>query len=72
MFDSHENLVIRTTINLNQEVYEKACQATGIEEKTALIHMGLRSLIEQKARERLANLYGKIRNAKAPTRRVVP
>ena len=71
MLDSHENSVIRTTINLNQEVYEKAAEATGVEEKTALIHMGLRSLIEQKARERLGNLYGKIRNAKASPRRKV-
>jgi len=71
MFGTSHNSVIRTTINLNEEVYREASQATGIEEKTALIHLGLRSLIEQKSRERLANLYGKVRNAKGSPRRVV-
>lgn len=60
---------MRTTLNLNEELYQKAVQATGIKEKTKLIHMGLEALIREKAYQRLAKLYGAVPGAKAPPRR---
>jgi L-alanine-DL-glutamate epimerase-like enolase superfamily enzyme len=44
-------------------------RATHASTKTAAIEMGLRELLAKAARERLAELYGSDRAAKAPTRR---
>lgn len=60
---------MRTTLNLDPEVYRQAAKATGVEEKTKLIHLGLKALIQESARKRLASLYGRIRKASAPSRR---
>ena len=48
---------MRTTVNLNKDLVTEAQKMTGIEERTALIHAGLRALIERDAR-RLARLGG--------------
>jgi len=50
---------MRTTIILKDALIEKAKEATGIKEKTALIHRGLELLIQQAAIERLIHLGGK-------------
>jgi Arc/MetJ family transcription regulator len=42
---------MRTTLNLDDRLIERAMQLTGIKEKTALIHAALKALI---ARERPA------------------
>jgi hypothetical protein len=60
---------MRTTIILKDEIYKKASEATGIKEKTALIHKGLETLIEQAAIERLIKLGGSTPDAKAAPRR---
>ena len=60
---------MKTTINLKDDLVKKASEATGIMEKTALIHKGLQSLIEKAARERLIKLGGSDPGAKAPKRR---
>jgi Arc/MetJ family transcription regulator len=49
---------MRTTLNLRDDLVERAAEATGIEEKTALIHAGLEALIQRRAAERLAALGG--------------
>ncbi len=49
---------MRTTINLNNDLISKAQRMTGIEERTALIHAGLRALIERESARRLARLGG--------------
>ena len=59
---------MKTTINLKDELVKKASEATGIKEKTALIHTGLQSLIDKAARERLIKLGGSDPRAKAPKR----
>jgi Arc/MetJ family transcription regulator len=41
MYDQY----MRTTINLDKELLKRAQELTGIKERTALIHEGLRSLI---------------------------
>ncbi len=60
---------MRTTINLDDELIRKAQELTGIKERTALIHEGLRSLIVREAGRRLALMGGSDPNAKAGPRR---
>ncbi len=49
---------MRTTLNLDEALVEEAREATGIEERTALIHEGLRALIARESARRLARLGG--------------
>jgi len=49
---------MRTTVNLDEELIEEARQITGTKERTALIHEGLRALIERESARRLARLGG--------------
>ncbi len=49
---------MRTTINLNDRLLAEARRITGIKERTALIHEGLRALIERESARRLARLGG--------------
>ena len=49
---------MRTTLNLEDALFEKAAKLTGIKEKTRLLHEGLRSLIEKESARRLASLGG--------------
>lgn len=49
---------MRTTINLDDALIEEARRLTGVTEKTALVHEGLRALIERESARRLARLGG--------------
>lgn len=49
---------MRTTINLDDELLTEAQRVTGMKERTALIHEGLRALIERESARRLARLGG--------------
>jgi Arc/MetJ family transcription regulator len=49
---------MRTTLNLDDQLIQNAREFTGIEEKTALIHQALRTLIAVEAGKRLAALGG--------------
>jgi Arc/MetJ family transcription regulator len=60
---------MRTTLNLDDELLEKARQLTGIEERTALLHEGLRALIARESARRLARLGGSAPALKAVPRR---
>lgn len=60
---------MRTTLNLNTQLFHDAVRATGIQEKTKLIHMGLSSLVREAALRRIAKLHGVYKKAKAPRRR---
>ena len=60
---------MRTTINLDEQLIEEAQRVTGTQERTALIHDGLRALIARESARRLAKLGGSDRRAKAPARR---
>ena len=51
---------MRTTINLDDELIAKAIEYTGIKERSALVRMGLESLIAREAQRRLAALKGSI------------
>ena len=49
---------MRTTLNLDEQLLKEAQRATGMKERTALIHAGLRALIERESARRLARLGG--------------
>ncbi len=49
---------MRTTLIIDDRLLEEACVYTGIQEKTALVHEGLKSLIAREAGRRLAVLGG--------------
>jgi len=49
---------MRTTINLDDGLLERATELTGISERTALVHEGLRALVERESARRLARLGG--------------
>jgi Arc/MetJ family transcription regulator len=49
---------MRTTINLDEKLVSEAQRVTGMNERTALIHEGLRALIERASARRLAKLGG--------------
>jgi Arc/MetJ family transcription regulator len=60
---------MRTTMILDDELLEKARALSGLSEKTAVVHAGLRALIVQRSAQRLAALGGSDRRARAPRRR---
>ena len=49
---------MRTTVNLDDKLLSAAQKATGVSERTALIHAGLKALIERESARRLARLGG--------------
>jgi Arc/MetJ family transcription regulator len=49
---------MRTTLNLKDELIEKAMQLANIKNKTEIIHLALKSLIAEYSRERLIALGG--------------
>ena len=63
---------MRTTINLDDELIAKAAEYTGVRERSALVRMGLESLIAREAARRLAALGGTMPDLVAPPRRRFP
>lgn len=59
---------MRTTLNIDDGLIRRASKLTGIEEKTALVRMGLESLIARESARRLAKLGGTEKDL-APVRR---
>ncbi len=49
---------MRTTINIDDDLYQQAVQLTGKNEKTALVREALQALIERESAKRLAKLGG--------------
>ncbi len=60
---------MRTTLNLDDEIYEKAAKLTGIKEKTQLLHEGLKLLIQRESARRLSKLAGSSPKSAAIPRR---
>jgi len=50
---------MRTTLIIDDGLLERAKEATGIQQKTALVRAGLEALIAREAGKRLAALGGK-------------
>ena len=59
---------MRTTLNLNPVLMEEAAEYSGVKGKTALLHEGLRALIQREAAARLSALGGKDPKATAAPR----
>lgn len=49
---------MRTTLNIDDQLLDEARRITGLTEKAALVHEGLRALIERESARRLARLGG--------------
>ena len=49
---------MRTTLNIDDALLQKAAKLTGVEEKTVLVRLGLESLIARESARRLAELGG--------------
>jgi len=49
---------VRTTLNIDDNILNKASQLTGIKEKTSLVKLGLQVLIAYESSKRLAKLGG--------------
>lgn len=49
---------MRTTLNIDDGLMERASRLTGIKEKTALIRLGLEALIARESARRLARMGG--------------
>ncbi len=60
---------MRTTINIEDQMLEKASQLTGVKEKTALVRLGLEALIARESSKRLAVLGGTEKNLRSIPRR---
>lgn len=60
---------MRTTLILDDALIAKARGITGLQEKTTLVHEGLRALIARESARRLAALGGTERQLRAARRR---
>jgi Arc/MetJ family transcription regulator len=49
---------MRTTLNIDDRILEKASKITGVKEKTSLVRLGLEALIARESCKRLAELGG--------------
>jgi Arc/MetJ family transcription regulator len=72
-WSSYENLPMRTTVALDDDLVRLAREFTGVGEKTALIREALKALIERESARRLASLGGTMPELKnIPRRKVRP
>lgn len=60
---------MRTTMNLDDRLLDEAQRLSGVSERTALVHEGLRALIQRESARRLARLGGSEPAIEAPRRR---
>jgi Arc/MetJ family transcription regulator len=60
---------MRTTLNIDDELLERASTMTGLKEKTTLVKLGLEALIARESAKRLAKLGGTETQLKAVPRR---
>jgi Arc/MetJ family transcription regulator len=60
---------MRTTLNIDDQLLEKAEKLTGIKEKTSLVRLGLEALIATESGKRLAKLGGTEKNLEMIRRR---
>jgi Arc/MetJ family transcription regulator len=60
---------MRTTLNIEDDLMNKASRMTGIKEKTTLVKLGLEALIARESARRLARLGGTQKQLQAIPRR---
>ena len=69
MHESCRIMHMRTTLIIDEELLERARELTGVQEKTALVRMGLEALIARETGKRLAALGGTQRQLESIPRR---
>jgi len=60
---------VRTTLDIDDVLLDKARRLTGLEDGTALVHAGLVALVAMESARRLAALGGAAKRARPPRRR---
>lgn len=68
----HESCILmhmRTTLNVDDALLNRAARLTGVREKTSLVRMGLEALIARESARRLAELGGTESRLKPVSRR---
>ena len=60
---------MRTTLNIEDALLEKAANLTGVTKKTSLVKLGLQALIAKESAKRLAGLGGTEKNLEMIPRR---
>jgi Arc/MetJ family transcription regulator len=63
---------MRTTLNIDDRLLKDASRLTGVREKTALVRIGLETLIARQSAQRLAALGGTEPQARQVPRRRPP
>ena len=67
-----KELIMRTTLNIDDKLIGKASKLTGVKEKTSLVRLGLQALIALESSKRLALLGGTEKKLKPIPRRRRP
>ena len=62
-------ICMRTTLNIDDKILNRASKLTGIKEKTSLVRLGLEALISIESAKRLAKLGGTEKRLKNIPRR---
>jgi len=60
---------MRTTVNIDEQLLKEAQRIAGVDGYSALLHEGLRALIERESARRLVQLGGSEPEREAPPRR---
>ena len=60
---------MRTTLNIDDELLQKAAKLSGVAEKTSLVRLGLEALIARESARRLADLGGTQKKLRSIRRR---
>ena len=60
---------MRTTLNIDDDLFARAVELTGVQEKTALVRESLKALIERESARRLSLLGGTEPELKSVPRR---
>ena len=65
-------MLMRTTLNIDDDLVRSAARLTGIKEKTSLVRLGLEALIARESARRLASLGGTEKRLSPARRRLSP
>lgn len=60
---------MRTTLEIDRDLLAEAMRVTGAPSKSVTVRLGLKALVDEAARRRLAALRGKVPEVKVASRR---
>jgi hypothetical protein len=63
---------MRTTLNIEDQLLERAAKLTGVKQKTSLVKLGLEALITRESAKKLGKLGGSEKQLSPITRRKSP